>query len=94
MVQLKYFAAPLALLSGVFAEVHQVAVGGGGNVFTPDTLKASVGDFVEFHFSGRHSVAQSAFNSPCKSSGSTDIYSGIMSSVCLCFTHTIRRAAI
>jgi plastocyanin len=82
MVQLKTFAAATALISGVFAATKTVQVGDKGDVFDPNTITADVGDVVEFHFAGRHSVAQSAFNSPCKS-GSTDIFSGIMSSVSL-----------
>jgi plastocyanin len=80
MVQLKAFAAATALVSSAFAATHTVAVGGGGDVFTPNSVSADVGDVVEFHFSGEHSVASSAFDSPCKST-STDIFSGVMSSV-------------
>lgn len=70
----------LALASGAFAATVQVAVGSGGNVFTPSTITAATGDVVEFTFSGSHSVASGDFASPCSSSGSSDIYSGTMSS--------------
>ncbi len=56
--------------------VHDVDVGEDGVfAYTPNTLKASVGDTVNFHFYPlNHSVVQSSFNSPC-----TPLQGGIFS---------------
>ncbi|GKT44364.1 putative GPI-anchored cupredoxin [Colletotrichum spaethianum] len=49
------------------AAVHVVKVGDGGLKFEPNSVKAAVGDKVEFHFYPKaHSVAQSAFDTPCQ----------------------------
>ena len=46
--------------------VIDVNVGSGGLVFTPSTVQANSGDTINFHFyPTEHSVAESAFNSPC-----------------------------
>ena len=47
-------------------------------VFTPDSVNAKAGTFVEFQFWPRnHSVAQSSFGSPCKPlTGSNTLFSG------------------
>ncbi|CAD6505146.1 BgTH12-00641 [Blumeria graminis f. sp. triticale] len=47
---------------------HKVVVGGSsGLVFTPDQVKADVGDMVVFQFmSNNHTATQSAFSSPCE----------------------------
>jgi len=68
----------LALLSSTaLSIVHDVDVGNGGLVFNPDSIKAKVGDHVNFHFyAGEHSVAESLFKSPCAPSGPKAIYSG------------------
>jgi plastocyanin len=46
---------------------HSVTVGGpAGLVFTPDNIKANIGDMVIFEFlSQNHSATQSAFDTPC-----------------------------
>jgi plastocyanin len=56
--------------------VHQVQVGP-GLTFTPDTLMAAQGDWVEFTFGAGHSVAQSTFDAPCvPMSDGAGVYSG------------------
>ncbi|KAK4937470.1 hypothetical protein LTR10_021922 [Elasticomyces elasticus] len=56
--------------------VHSVKVGP-GLTFTPDTVTAAQGDWVEFTFGEGHSVAQSSFGSPCQPmNGSSYFYSG------------------
>ncbi|KAI8963613.1 hypothetical protein F5Y11DRAFT_139977 [Daldinia sp. FL1419] len=43
-----------------------VVVGGPQDTFVPNTVKASVGDIIQFQFSnGNHTVTQSAENTPC-----------------------------
>ncbi|WQF80664.1 Putative cupredoxin [Colletotrichum destructivum] len=60
-------ASATASSSSGIAGVHVVKVGDGGLTFEPNSLTAAVGDVVEFHFYPRaHSVAQSAFDSPCQ----------------------------
>jgi plastocyanin len=45
----------------------EVKVGNNGLNFDPDTLVASPGDLIHFHFySSNHSVAQSSFDKPCE----------------------------
>ncbi|KAJ0158752.1 putative GPI-anchored cupredoxin [Colletotrichum tanaceti] len=67
-----YSALLAAIIPAVMAQsgsgdVHVVKVGDGGLTFDPISLTAAVGDVVEFHFYPRtHSVAQSAFDSPCQ----------------------------
>ncbi|KAK1976602.1 Cupredoxin [Colletotrichum cereale] len=52
--------------AAVMAATHVVKVGDGGLTFSPNDIKAAVGDSVEFHFYPMaHSVAQSAFETPC-----------------------------
>ncbi|KAK9388038.1 hypothetical protein V1515DRAFT_534413 [Lipomyces mesembrius] len=66
--------------------VHDVAVGQGGFVFSPNSVTAAIGDYIRFTWdAGPHGVAQAAFNSPCvpltspSSSDSVVFFSGIMS---------------
>lgn len=59
--------------------VHVVRVGGanGSLTFSPDDLKANVGDMVQFQFSPKnHSVVTSAFDTPC--SPNQNMFSGYM----------------
>ncbi|KAK2040421.1 Cupredoxin [Colletotrichum somersetense] len=52
--------------AAVMGATHVVKVGDGGLKFDPENIKAAVGDSVEFHFYPKsHSVAQSAFDTPC-----------------------------
>lgn len=56
--------------------VHNVKVGP-GLTFTPDTVQAAVGDWVEFTFGSGHSVASSSFAAPCvPNENGTSVYSG------------------
>jgi plastocyanin len=56
--------------------VHNVTVGP-GLTFTPDTVTAAVGDWVQFTFGEGHSVAESSFSAPCVPiSGQAGVYSG------------------
>ncbi|KIW70170.1 hypothetical protein PV04_02465 [Phialophora macrospora] len=56
--------------------IHAVKVGP-GLTFTPDTVTAAEGDWVEFTFGSGHSVAQSSFDAPCVPiSGGAGVYSG------------------
>ncbi|TEA12183.1 putative GPI-anchored cupredoxin [Colletotrichum sidae] len=60
-------AAASSSSSSSIPGVHVVKVGDGGLTFSPNDIKAAVGDVVEFHFYPRaHSVAQSAFDKPCE----------------------------
>jgi len=65
------FASALALFAAatfpsVFAKNITVTVGQGGEVFTPSTVMANVGDVILFQFvGGNHSVTQSSFAQPC-----------------------------
>jgi plastocyanin len=65
-------ASPSSSTSGV----HAVKVGP-GLTFTPDTVTAAEGDWVEFTFGSGHSVAQSSFDAPCVPiQGDAFVYSG------------------
>lgn len=57
---------------------HDVKVGSNGLNFEPDTLSASPGDLIHFHFfASNHSAAQSSFDKPCQPlEGGSGIYSG------------------
>ncbi|KAL2432883.1 hypothetical protein ABEF95_004124 [Exophiala dermatitidis] len=56
--------------------VHSVVVGPGLK-FTPDTVTAAKGDWIEFTFGSGHSVAQSTFDKPCVPLGNgAGVYSG------------------
>ncbi|KAI1418077.1 hypothetical protein F5Y13DRAFT_150501 [Hypoxylon sp. FL1857] len=77
-------AALFALLGAASAQkVHVVSVGtaNGTKIFSPDNLKADVGDMIQFQFrGGNHSVAQSNFDNPCtpisQHTNQTGIFSG------------------
>jgi plastocyanin len=64
------------------AGVQVVTVGQEGLSFSPDSLNAAVGSFVEFHFfPPTHSVAQSSFSTPCAPpSNGTGFWSGLIQS--------------
>jgi plastocyanin len=56
--------------------VHSVQVGPGLS-FTPDTITANSGEWIEFTFGSGHSVAQSNFDSPCMPmDNDAGVYSG------------------
>jgi plastocyanin len=60
------------------AGIHVVKVGDGGQTMDPADLSVPAGQVIEFHFyQGAHSVAQSAFVSPCTPlNGTTGFFSG------------------
>ena len=68
---------PMASTSAA-PQTHQVTVGGGTDlVYTPNTINAAVGDYVQFNFmNANHTVTQSSFTSPCVNAGMFD--SGFM----------------
>lgn len=57
----------VAAPAGAAVATHTVTVGGaGGLVFSPDQVKANIGDMVIFEFhSQNHTATQSAFTTPC-----------------------------
>jgi len=60
--------------------VHTVAVGNGNLAYSPNSITATVGDTIEFHFfAPLHSVAQSDFASPCTPANGTAFFSGDIS---------------
>ncbi|KAH0425157.1 hypothetical protein CcaCcLH18_11176 [Colletotrichum camelliae] len=60
-------AAAASSSSSASGTVHVVKVGESGLTFSPNDIKAAVGDTVEFHFYPKaHSVAQSSFDKPCE----------------------------
>jgi len=62
--------------SSTASGVHAVQVGP-GLTFSPDSVTAAEGDWVEFTFGSGHSVAQSSFDAPCVPiSGDAGVYSG------------------
>lgn len=71
--------AAVALLVGVAnAKMILVEVGKGGLVYSPDTIKAAVGDVVEFHFDAKHSVVAGDFKKPCTPAASGGFFSGFL----------------
>jgi len=64
------------------AGVQVVTVGQNGLSFSPNSLTATVGSSVEFHFfPPTHSVAQSSFSTPCAPpSNSSGFWSGLIQS--------------
>ncbi|KAK9483638.1 hypothetical protein V1527DRAFT_412949 [Lipomyces starkeyi] len=75
----------LSIGSALAFTVHDVAVGQGGFIFTPNSVTAATGDYVRFTWAtGPHGVAQAAFDSPCvplsspSSGDSVVFFSGIM----------------
>lgn len=85
---MQFSTLALSALLGVASaqKVHVVSVGSknGSLTFMPDNMKAAAGDMVQFQFrAGNHSVAQSAFDTPCMpmsaaagSNGTAGIFSG------------------
>ena len=56
---------PMASTSAA-PQTHQVTVGGTDLVYSPNTINAAVGDYVQFNFmNANHTVTQSSFTSPC-----------------------------
>lgn len=70
-------AAPQAGDSSSRGTVHQVTVGPAFS-YTPDSLTAEEGDWIEFTFGRGHDVAQSTFDNPCVPVEGGGVYSGIL----------------
>ena len=70
----------------------------GALAFNPDTIKASVGDVLEFHFHPiNHSVVMSDFNNPCAPATTGGFFSGFMpvsSGEAVSFTYMRYRATL
>ena len=60
-------SATPASASAVSGKIHKVTVGKDSSLlFSPDSVTAAVGDFIEWHFyMGTHSVVQGVFSTPC-----------------------------
>jgi plastocyanin len=66
-----------AAASASASNIHQVTVGKGGLVFTPDTINAVPGDTIEFTFAQAiHSVTRSSFSDPCQAVTTDAVWSG------------------
>ena len=64
---MKYSYSALVFAPLAFAKVITIQVGESGLVFSPASTTAAIGDEIFFEFyPGGHSVAQSAFSSPCQ----------------------------
>ncbi|KID79307.1 uncharacterized protein G6M90_00g021020 [Metarhizium brunneum] len=70
----------LALSAAAAAATIRVDVGeGGAFTFSPDTIKASTGDTLDFHFYPlNHSVVMGDFSSPCAPAKTGGFFSGFM----------------
>jgi plastocyanin len=75
-------SASAAASASPAAGVQVVTVGQNGLTFSPNSITAAVGSFVEFHFfPPTHSVAQSSFSTPCAPpSNGTGFWSGLIQS--------------
>lgn len=73
-------AALLALAASTNAATIRVDVGNNGAfAFSPDTIKASVGDTLDFHFHPiNHSVVMGDFSNPCAPAKTGGFFSGFM----------------
>ncbi|KAK9333216.1 hypothetical protein V1520DRAFT_183731 [Lipomyces starkeyi] len=88
-MKLAYILA-LGLSLGTFTmayQVHNISVGKGALDYSPNSVIASVGDYVQFTFlTGTHAVAQASYDLPCtpysdstEGAGNNGIYSGLIS---------------
>lgn len=94
-MQLTNVLVSLAAAAGcATAAVVKIAVGErGGLTYTPDTVKADIGDVLEFHFvGGTHDAVLGDFDNPCKPAtpAGTGFASGVIqgstTNVCTSFT--------
>lgn len=74
-------SATVSAASSVTVHVVKVGNANGTLSYSPNNLKAAVGDMVQFQFApANHTVTQSTFDAPCvpisESSNTTGIYSG------------------
>lgn len=79
MPSLKTCLAATALACVASADTIKVTATS-GNTFNPDTVRASAGDTVEFHFqASNHSVVSGVFENPCSPMQlGSGFYSGFM----------------
>lgn len=69
----------LALAASSNAATIRVDVGQDGFSYTPDTIKANVGDTLDFHFHPlNHSVVMGDFSNPCAPAKTGGFFSGFM----------------
>ncbi|RFU30209.1 hypothetical protein B7463_g6134, partial [Scytalidium lignicola] len=70
-------ASLVAIAAAVNAATIDIAVGQTGLVMSPNSVRANVGDVLQFHFyPGGHSVVQGDFANPCLPSSSNAFFSG------------------
>jgi protein AFG1 len=70
-------AAGLAMQAN--AATVKITVGQGGLNFSPNEVKAAVGDVLEFHYvGGNHSVVQGDFDNPCNPATTGGFFSGYL----------------
>jgi plastocyanin len=74
-----------AAASQATATTTIINVGQNGLAFSPNSVTASVGDILEFHFfAGDHSAGLADFSSPCKPSANGGFFSGFMADTVRC----------
>ncbi|UKZ76768.1 hypothetical protein TrVFT333_004478 [Trichoderma virens FT-333] len=73
-------AAAIVLASQASATTIRIDVGQNGALaFTPDSVKAAVGDILDFHFHAvNHSVVMGDFSTPCAPAKTGGFFSGFM----------------
>ncbi|KAK9467500.1 hypothetical protein V1512DRAFT_270693 [Lipomyces arxii] len=92
------FANLLCASSVIAYKVHNVTVGIDGFSFSPNSIKAAVGDYVQFEVQQSiHGIAQASFAQPCmpyansdEGNGTPGFFSGILTYVDHVETFTIR----
>jgi plastocyanin len=73
------YASVLAIASYASAATIRVDVGSAGLTFSPNTIKASTGDILDFHFHAiNHSVVMGDFSNPCAPAKTGGFFSGFM----------------
>ncbi|KAI2631733.1 hypothetical protein GGS21DRAFT_158974 [Xylaria nigripes] len=90
-----FVSALMGLTSAQTVQVVTVSSPAGEIIFTPNNIKASVGDQIQFQYlGGNHSVTQASFDFPCTPiqqhvSNETGIFSGFMDVAALAGTGKI-----
>lgn len=75
-------AALSLLASQASAKTVRIEVGSSGASFSPNSVTASVGDILEYHFAGgKHSVVRGDFSKGCSPTSNGGFYSGFQKSV-------------
>ncbi|KHN98699.1 extracellular serine-rich protein [Metarhizium album ARSEF 1941] len=67
-----------ALAAQASAKTIKIAVGKDGLTFTPDSVTASQGDVLEYHFYKQHSVAMGDFSNGCAPAPQGGFFSGVV----------------